>query len=144
MQKLLTALVAGAAALVLATGTAAAQAPPSPTAANGAPVNSVGHVDGSPTAIAQDPSTGTLFIASGPNEETGKGGGIYAVAPGGNTAVPIANTGFGVFGLAFADGTLYASTLASPTSPGTIVAYSQWNGSTFGSSKTIFDAAKTV
>ncbi len=73
MQKLLTALVAGGAALVIATGTAAAQAPPPPTAANGAPVTTVGHIDGTPTSIALDSSTNTLFIGAGPSEETEQG-----------------------------------------------------------------------
>jgi glucose/arabinose dehydrogenase len=142
MQKLLSALVAGGAALVLATGTAAAQGPPPPTAANGAPVSTVGQVQGTPTTIARDPATGTLFIGASPSEDTGKGGGIFAVTNGvveHTTAVQGA-----VFGLARDDatGTLYASVLGPKG--GQIVALSQWNGTSFGSIKTIFTGTKTV
>jgi glucose/arabinose dehydrogenase len=144
MKKLLSALVAGGAALVLATGTAAAQAPPPPTAANGAAVSTVGHVDGTPTSVALDASSNTVFVATGPNEETGKGGGIVAFAPGATTGVTVPGVQGFVFGLAQdpSTGTLYASVFTGKA--GSIVALSQWNGSSFGSVKTIFNAAKTV
>lgn len=143
MRKLLSAFVAGGAVLVIATGTATAQAPPPPTAANGAPVATVGHIDGTPTSIAMDTSTNTLFIGAAPSEETNKGGGIYAVSPGGSATLVSGSPPF-VAGLAFADGTLYASALTSQRGPGTIMALSQWNGTSFGSTKTIFNARRTV
>jgi hypothetical protein len=143
MKKLLPALVAGGAALVLATGTAAAQAPPPPTAANGAAVSTVGHVDGTPTAIAFDSSTNTVFVANGPNEGTGKGGGITAFAPGATTGVQVPGVDGILFGLVGdGKGTFYASVFTGKS--GSIVALSQWNGTSFGSVKTIFNAAKTV
>jgi hypothetical protein len=136
--------LAGCAALVLATGTAAAQGPPPPTAANGAPVSTVGHVDGTPTSVALDASTNTVFVGTGPNEQTGKGGGIVAFAPGAAAGVTVPGVKGFVFGLAQdpATGTLYASVFTGKA--GSIVALSQWNGSSFGSVKTIFNAARTV
>jgi glucose/arabinose dehydrogenase len=144
MKKLLTALGAGSAALVLATGVAAAQAPPPPTAANGAAVSTVGHVDGTPTTVARDSASNTVFVGTGPNEETGKGGGIVAFPAGAATGVTVPGVQGFVFGLAQdpATGTLYASVAGQKG--GSILALSQWNGTSFGSVKTIFNAAKTV
>jgi glucose/arabinose dehydrogenase len=143
MKKLLSALVAGGAALVLGTGTAAAQGPPPPTAANGAPVSTVGHVDGTPTAIALDTATNTVFVANGPNEQTGKGGGITAFAPGAATGTQVPGVNGVLFGLVGdGNGTFYASVFTGRS--GSIVALSQWNGTSFGSVKTIFNAIKTV
>src|SRR3954447_14292772 len=144
MKKLLTALVAGGAAPVPSTGPAAAQAPPPPTAANGAAVSTVGHVDGTPTSVALDSATNTVFVGTGPNEETGKGGGIVAFTPGTPAGITVPGVKGLIFGLAQdpSTGTLYASVFTGKS--GSIVALSQWNGSSFGSVKTIFDATKTV
>ena len=144
MRKLLTALAVGGAALVLTTGVAAGQAPPPPTAANGAPVATVGHVDGTPTSVALDSASNTVFVGTGPNEETGKGGGIIAFAAGSPTGATVPGVQGFVFGLAQdpATGTLYASVAGQKG--GSIVALSQWNGTSFGSVKTIFNAARTV
>lgn len=143
MKKPLTALVAGGVALVMATANAAAQAPPPPTAVNGAAVTTVGHVDGTPTAIALDSATNTVFVANGPNEQTGKGGGITAFTPGAPAGAQVPGVNGMLFGLVGdGKGTFYASVFTGKA--GSIVALSQWNGTSFGSVKTIFNAAKTV
>ncbi len=142
MSKLRLALPAFAVALVLGcAATAGAQAPPPPTAANGQPVTTVATGVPTPTSFALDPSTNTLFAGAFGDEETGKGGGIYAIAPGG-TATLVPGTPPGITGLAFDGGTLYASAVGRQG--GSILALSQWNGTSFGSSKTIFRAARTV
>jgi glucose/arabinose dehydrogenase len=135
-----SALLAGAASLVLAATAIAAGPPPPPTAANGHPVTTVATGVATPTSFAFDPA-GTMFIGAFGNESTGKGGGVLAVAPG-RAAALIPGIPGGVAGLVFHEGTLYVSVVAR--NGGKINAYSGWNGTAFTSSKTIFNARKTV
>jgi glucose/arabinose dehydrogenase len=147
MSKLRLALLSSTGALLLGSATAAtagAQAPPPPTAPGGQTVTTVATGVATPTSFALDPTTGTLFIGAFGDEQTGKGGGVYAVAPGATTATAVAGLNAPAFGVTFRDGTLYASTVNAKTETGVIVAASQWNGTSFASTKTIFNARRTV
>jgi glucose/arabinose dehydrogenase len=132
-------LLAAVTSLVLA-ATAAAAGPPPPKAANGHPVATVASGISTPTTFAFDPA-GTVFIGAFGNERTGKGGGVLALPPGG-TAALIPGIPGGIAGLVFHEGTLYVSIVSR--NGGKINAYSGWNGTAFTSSKTIFNARKTV
>jgi glucose/arabinose dehydrogenase len=147
MPKLRLALLPLAGALVLGTsavGTASAQVPPPPTAPGGQSVTTVATGIQTPTAFALDPATKTLFISAFGNEKTAEGGGVYAIAPGATSATRVPGLGTPTFGVTFKDGTLYASTADPKTMTGQIVGASGWNGTAFGSMKTIFNAKSTV
>jgi glucose/arabinose dehydrogenase len=116
-------------ALVASSGAAG---PPPPKAAKGQKVEVVGAEVPTPTAFAFAGST--VFAASGPNEETNGPGGLFTLADGKATLVP--NTPPVVFGLAWKSNKLYVST--GPT----IVALSGWNGTTFSTSRTIYQNKK--
>lgn len=120
---------------------ASAAGPPPPRAVNGHPVTVVASGVLTPTAFAFDDTTGTMFIGAFGKEETGKGGGVLAKTPTG-AATKIAGIPSRVAGVVFHDGTLYVSAVTARG--GKILAFSGWNGTTFASSKTIFDARKTV
>jgi glucose/arabinose dehydrogenase len=134
-----SALLAAVTSLVLA-ATAGAAGPPPPKAANGHPVATVATGVATPTSFAFDPA-GTVFIGAFGNERTGKGGGVLALPPGG-TAALVAGIPGSVAGLVFHEGILYVSIVSG--NGGKINAYSGWNGTAFASSKTIFNARKTV
>ena len=134
-------LLAGAGSLVLAAGASAVGAPPPPKAVNGHPVATVATGVVTPTSFAFDTTTGTTFVGAFGNERNGKGGGVLGIVPGGRPAL-IAGIPSGIAGLVFHDGTLYVSAVTQKG--GSILAYSGWNGTVFASSKTIFNARKTV
>jgi glucose/arabinose dehydrogenase len=127
---LLAALVALTSLIAVASSGAAG--PPLPVAAGGQTVEVVGTGVPTPTAFAFTGST--VFAGSGPDESTGGPGGLFTVAGGTSTKIP--NTPPIVFGLAWKSNKLYVST--GPT----IVALSGWNGTTFSSSKTIYQNKK--
>jgi glucose/arabinose dehydrogenase len=134
-------LLACAASLAFA-ATATAAAPPTPTAVNGHPVTVVATGIAPGTSFALDPATGTIFVgAYGDPEHHNRGGGVFALSPAG-VKTQVAGIPAGVSGIVFANGTLYVA--ANPVNVGKLIAYSGWNGSTFASSKTIFNARKTV
>jgi glucose/arabinose dehydrogenase len=134
-------LLAGAASLLFAAA-AHAQGPPPPTAVNGNAVTAIASGVATPTSFAFDTTTGTVFIGAWGDEETGKGGGVLALSPGG-TATPVAGIPGGVAGLVDHNGTLYVST--NGPKRGKILALSGWNGTSFASSSTVFKgSAKTV
>jgi glucose/arabinose dehydrogenase len=147
MSKLRLALLSWTGALVLgsaAAATAGAQAPPPPTAPGGQAVTTVATGVATPTSFAFDDATNTLFVGAYGDEKTGKGGGVLAVGPGATAATPVPGLDAPVFGVTFHDGSLYVSTVDAKTQTGKIVVASQWNGTSFGSTKTIFDAKSTV
>jgi len=129
---LLAALVAVVSLVIVAPGGAAG--PPIPKASNGNKVEVVGTGVPTPTAFAFAGST--VFAGSGPNEQSGGPGGLFALAGGKATKVP--NTPPIVFGLAWKSSKLYVSTGPS------IVALEGWNGTKFAKIKTIFNAGSTV
>jgi glucose/arabinose dehydrogenase len=113
---------------------AQAQGPPPPTTADGTAAQAVapaGSID-SPVAFAF--GAGKVFVASGGNEETGAGGGIYVAGAGKASLVP--NSPKIVFGLAWHKGTLYVS------GDQKLYAYSGWNGTRFAKRKLIFRGPK--
>lgn len=138
-----SALLAGVASLVFAVAATAAgpPPPPPPTAANGHPVIPVATGVSTPTSIAFDTTSGTVFVGAFGNERTGKGGGVVAIPPTGAAAL-IPGTPVGVTGVLFHGGTLYV--VGNSAKGAKIYAFSGWNGSAFASKKTIFDARKTV
>lgn len=137
---------AAAIALCLAIGMAFASTagaapegpPPPPKAADGSAVKQVGVVPGTPTSFAF--FRGTTFIGVFGDEVTLKGGGVYTLAGGKATKVP--GTPSGIAGLIQHGGTFYASVVGAQS--GRIIALSNWNGTRFGSIKTIFNAKSTV
>jgi hypothetical protein len=138
-------LFAATAALCLALALFAAAAvaapkgpPPPPKAANGKKVEAAGIVPGTPTSFAF--AGGTTFIGVFGDEVTLKGGGIYTLADGTATKVP--GTPSGIAGLITHGGTFYASTVGAKG--GKIIALKGWNGTKFGSIKTIFNAGPKV
>lgn len=134
-------LLAGAGTLVFAATTAAAGPPPPPKAVNGHAVSVVASGLKTPTAFTFDAATKTAFVGSFGSEATGKGGGVMAI-PENGTGAAIAGMPSGVTGVAFHGGTLYVS--SAGRAGGKIVAFRGWNGTAFASSKTVFDARKTV
>lgn len=119
----------------LTAGGAAAQAqggPPLPTAANGNTVTAVGHGVPTPTAFAF--GGGTVFAASGPDENTGGPGGLFVVANGTATKVPGAPPV--IFGLAWRHGKLYVAAGKD------LIVLRGWNGTRFAKSKTIYAGSK--
>jgi glucose/arabinose dehydrogenase len=116
-------------ALVASSGAAA---PPLPKAANGNTVEVIGTGVPTPTSFAFTGST--VFAGSGPDESGGGPGGLFTVADGTATKVP--KTPPIVFGLAWKSNKLYVSTGL------TIIALGGWNGTTFSSSKTIYQNKK--
>jgi glucose/arabinose dehydrogenase len=108
---------------------------------SGQPVTTVATGVATPTSFAFDAATGTVFVGAFGNERTGKGGGVLAIVPG-RAAALLPGVPSGVAGLVYQQGTLYVSSVRGLT--GKILAFSGWNGTAFASSKTIFDARKTV
>ncbi|HEU4658291.1 MAG TPA: hypothetical protein VFR97_12235 [Capillimicrobium sp.] len=130
-SRLGAALVA-ALALVPA-ATAAAQGPPPPTAAGGKPVTAVGNGVGTPTSFATDGTN--VFLGSAPSEGgPSTPGGVWVLKDGQFTRIE--GTPELVFGLAYADGVLYVSAGKQ------LVALSDFDGTSFGTSKTIYKAGK--
>jgi len=123
---LLAALVAVVSLVIVAPGGAAG--PPIPKASNGNKVEVVGTGVPTPTAFAFAGST--VFAGSGPNEQSGGPGGLFALAGGKATKVP--NTPPIVFGLAWKSSKLYVSTGPS------IVALEGWNGTKFAKEKVVY------
>lgn len=129
--RLGAALVA-ALALVPA-ATAGAQGPPPPTAAGGGAVTTVGAGTGTPTSFATDGTN--VFLGTAPSEgQPSAPGGVWVLKDGQFTKIE--GTPELVFGLAYADGTLYVSANRQ------ILALSDFDGTAFGSSKTIYTAKK--
>ena len=128
---------------VLVGAARAAGGPPPPKAAGGRVVSLVAAGIATPTSFAFDPAKKTVFVGAFGDEKTGKGGGVIAITgKSKGKAKPISGTPTGVAGLVEHAGTLYVSTVRG--NGGKIVALSGWNGTRFASSKTIFDAHKTV
>ena len=123
---MLAALVAVVSLVIVAPGGAAG--PPIPKASNGNKVEVVGTGVPTPTAFAFAGST--VFAGSGPNEQSGGPGGLFALAGGKATKVP--NTPPIVFGLAWKSSKLYVSTGPS------IVALEGWNGTKFAKEKVVY------
>ena len=122
-----------AAATLAVPAIAQAQGPPPPTAVNGNAVETV--ASGIPSPVALAFGAGKVFVASGGDEQTSKGGGIYLAAGGGpGTLVP--ESPHFVGGLVWHKGTLYAS------GDGKLLAYSGWDGSKFAKVKTVFKGPK--
>jgi glucose/arabinose dehydrogenase len=122
-------------------GDAAAQAPPPPIAANGQPVTTVATGVPTPTSFAFDHASGTVFVGAYGDEESGKGGGVFAIGRDGVVA-QVPKTPSAIAGLAMRGGKLFVSAV-SPRG-GKILAFSGWNGAAFASSRTIFNARRTV
>jgi glucose/arabinose dehydrogenase len=100
----------------------AGEAPPLPTAANGATVERLGTGVSVPTSFAF--AGDTIFAGSGPSEGRGNPPtGLFTLANGEATKVP--NTPKYVFGLAYHDGRLFIST------GDRILSYRGWNGTRF-------------
>ncbi|MHB1837185.1 MAG: PQQ-dependent sugar dehydrogenase, partial [Solirubrobacteraceae bacterium] len=94
-----------------------------------------------PTAFAFDRASGVMFIGAFGDERTGKGGGVFTLAPGAQP-VQVAGVAPGVAGLAFHKGTLYVSVVGAKG--GRILALRGFNGSRFASVRTIFNAKAKV
>lgn len=124
--------VAAAATLVIA-APAAAQGPPRPTAVNGNPVSTYTHVNGTPVAFGF--MSQWTFIAVGPAEDGKSMGGLW-VTDGTSEARQVPGVPGPVFGVTVDGDTLYAS------AGGKLMAYSQWNGTSFGSSHAVVDPPK--
>jgi glucose/arabinose dehydrogenase len=108
---------------------------------NGHPVTTVASGVATPTAFAFDATSHTTFIGAFGDEQTGAGGGVLAMTPT-HAATLVPGIPTGVAGVLFHDGTLYVSSVSRTT--GKILAFTGWNGTTFASSKTIFNARKKV
>lgn len=134
MLKFRTALAALAATLSLGAGTAVAQGPPPPTAANGLPVQTIATGIPTPVAIAFDANT--VFVAAAGAEDGSAPGGVFAIPKTGGEAVKIPGLPPSAFGVAFHDGTLYV------TAGKQILAFSGWNGTTFASQRTVYTGGK--
>ena len=137
MRKYLP-LLALAAALV-ATGLAVAatpQGPPPPRAASGASVTAVGRGVPTPTAFAF--GNGHVFVAAFGDEEGKTPGGIFVLRGGAAVRLPGLPA---ATGLAWKNGTLYASTFVPPFSS-RLVAYRGWNGSTFATKRVVWTGPK--
>lgn len=129
----LGAALAAAVALIPAAG-ATAQGPPPPTAPGGGAVATVGTGTGTPTSFAGDGTT--VFLGSAPSEgQPSAPGGVWVLKDGQFTKIE--GTPELVFGLAYADGVLYVS------SGKRILALSDFDGTAFGSSKTIYKGKAT-
>jgi hypothetical protein len=128
------ALVA-AGTLAIAAAPAAAQGPPPPQAANGNPVSTFTRVTGTPVDFAF--MNQWTFIAVGPSEDPDhpSPGGLF-VTDGLGPAVQVPGVPGPVFGADVNGDTLYAS------AGGKLMAYSQWNGTSFGSSNVVVDPPK--
>jgi hypothetical protein len=126
------AIVLGVALVTI--GSSSAQGPPLPTAAGGAGVEVVGRGVPTPTAFAF--GRGQVFV-SGFGDEQGKTpGGIYVLR--GGRAVKVPGT-TGSAGLAWRDGTLYATTAPRSLS---LVAYERWDGTRFVARRVVWKAPK--
>lgn len=129
----LGAALAAAVSLIPA-AVAGAQGPPPPTAAGGGGVETVGVGAGTPTSFASD---GThVFLGSAPSEgQPSAPGGVWVLREGRFTRIE--GTPELVFGLAYADGTLFVS------SGKQILALRDFDGTAFGSSKVIYRGKAT-
>lgn len=123
-----------AAVALLPASIASAQGPPPPTAAGGATVQTVGSGTGTPTSFATDGTN--VFLGSAPGEgQPSSPGGVWVLHEG--RFIKVEGTPELVFGLAYADGTLFVSAGKQ------IVALSGFDGTTFASSKVIFKSPST-
>jgi hypothetical protein len=129
--------VAAVASLVaLSAALAAGGPPPLPRASSGARAELVASGVPTPTAFAF--AKGHVFVSAFGSEEDKTPGGIFVLRRG--AAVKLPGTAGGVSGLAWKNGTLFASVFP----PGKLVAYSGWSGSRlrFASHRTIFTGPK--
>jgi hypothetical protein len=131
VPRLVGAALVGAALLPAA---AQAQGPPPPTTADGAAAQTVAPAGSIQSPVAFAFGAGKVFVASGGNEKTGAGGGIYVAGAGKASLVP--NTPKIVFGLVWHKGTLYVS------GDQKLYAYSGWNSTRFAKRKLIFNGPK--
>jgi glucose/arabinose dehydrogenase len=123
----LTAALAVAGSLALSSSAVAGQAPPLPTAANGATVERIAGGLATPTSFA---FTGdTVFAGIGPAERGHPPTGLMTVANGSAKKVP--GTAPVVFGLAWHNGRLFVS------SGDKITSYRGWNGTRFAGSRVV-------
>ncbi|MHB1837666.1 MAG: hypothetical protein ACYCXW_22200, partial [Solirubrobacteraceae bacterium] len=76
------AAIAGVGMLGLSSRASAATPPPLPTAVSGHSVAAVARGIATPTAFAFDRASGVMFIGAFGDERTGKGGGVFTLAPG--------------------------------------------------------------
>ena len=122
-------ILAGAVTVLLVlAGTAGAQGPPPPTAANGATVQTLAQGIPTPTEFAF--AGGTLFAAAGGSEEPGgPPGGVFVIKGGSATRDP--GSPAAVFGIAWRKGKLYITTGLK------LQVWSGWNGTTFKKRKTL-------
>jgi glucose/arabinose dehydrogenase len=130
----LTAVLAVAGSLALTSSAVAGQAPPLPTAANGATVERIAGGLGTPTSFA---FTGdTVFAGIGPAERGHPPTGLLTVANGSAKKVP--GTAPVVFGLAWRNGRLFVS------SGDKITSYRGWNGTRFTGSRVVRRASSKL
>jgi glucose/arabinose dehydrogenase len=135
--------VALAALAVLAANAAGATASSSssaPTATNGAPVQLVASGLMTPTSFAFGDSA--VFEGDGGNSTKIPNGGLYVLSGGKATKVPTTLKLIFVGGLQFHNDTLYISgaTLGATGPQFQILAFKNWNGTTFASQKAIYTA----
>ena len=130
----LTAAIALAGSLAAVSSASAAQAPPLPTAADGAAVERLATGLATPTSFA---FTGdTLFAGVGPAEKGHPPSGVLTVAAGKATKVP--GTAPVVFGLAWHNDRLFVSTGDK------IISYRGWNGTRFSGRRVVRRANSKV
>jgi glucose/arabinose dehydrogenase len=130
----LTAALAVAGSLALASSAVAGQAPPLPTAANGATVERIAGGLATPTSFA---FTGdTVFAGIGPAERGHPPTGLMTVANGSAKKVP--GTAPVVFGLAWHNDRLFVS------SGDKITSYRGWNGTRFTGSRVVRRASSKL
>jgi glucose/arabinose dehydrogenase len=130
----LTAALAVAGSLALTSSAVAGQAPPLPTAANGATVERIAGGLATPTSFA---FTGdTVFAGIGPAERGHPPTGLMTVANGSAKKVP--GTAPVVFGLAWHNARLFVS------SGDKIISYRGWNGTRFTGSRVVRRANKQL
>jgi len=130
----LTAALAVAGSLALTSSAVAGQAPPLPTAANGATVERIAGGLATPTSFA---FTGdTVFAGIGPAERGHPPTGLMTVANGSAKKVP--GTAPVVFGLAWHNDRLFVS------SGDKIISYRGWNGTRFAGSRVVRRASSKL
>src|SRR6478735_5079748 len=130
----LTAALAVAGSLALSSSAVAGQAPPLPTAANGATVERIAGGLATPTSFA---FTGdTVFAGIGPAERGHPPTGLMTVANGSAKKVP--GTAPVVFGLAWHNDRLFVS------SGDKIISYRGWNGTRFAGSRVVRRASSKL
>lgn len=128
MRSIGIALVIATTAVVVAAATAA-EGPPLPRPASGAPVTVLAR--GLPLPVGIAVGRGTVFVAAFGSEDGKTPGGLFAL--GGGAPTQIARGMF--LGVAWHAGTLYASSFEGTRS--TVTAYSRWDGKAFASRRAI-------